>query len=775
MAQQIMRRQDGVFMMKGVFALQVSALQKVVPQLARKSSAAKLFGLVVLFCVHSFASAQMVKNIDEFNSAVTQAKAGDTIVMANGEWHDVELVLKGKGTEDNPITLKAQTPGEVKITGLSNLSVSGEYLVIEGLVFTDGHTPTGEVIAFRTSPDELANHSRLTNVVIDNFSHPERQLSDLWLAIYGKHNRIDHNSFINKRNRGVTVAVRMNSEGSRKNYHTIEYNYFGPRQVLGANGGETLRIGTSHFSREYANTLVQYNYFDRTNGEHEIISNKSSGNTFKGNVFFEAQGTLTMRHGHYTTVENNYFLGNRKPNTGGIRIINEHQTVSNNYMYGLTGRRFRGALVIMNGVPNSPPNRYDPVIESAMNNNVVIDSDYIQLGAGADEERSAPPTTTEMQNNIILGKQNLNPITVFSDVSGITFKGNVLNEDASNPLSSGFEKVPYKVSKNSNGLWVPEKALLDNIDFGEVKLPVTKEDTGARFYAKNESQIPFKSGSKIAVKPGMDTLANALVASKPGDILVLENGGEYLLTRFATVNHPITIMAEQGDKPVIRSEKPSFIVIENGGALEVENLWFDGAASPDYKGNSIIRTSRSSMNINYALSVENVKVTDLDINGYFYFFKAHPGTFADYIDIKNSHMENITGAVLSLNKETDDLGVYSVENLTLSGNTFKDIKEEVVTIYRGGFDESTFGPAVTITNNTLNNVGKGSTHRTGASMYFHGVQNLHVSDSTWVDSAPISLYLTNGEPITLIENVTMKNTPKIQSNSDSFEVKNVTY
>ena len=123
-------------------------------------------------------------------------------------------------------------------------------------------------------------------------------------------------------------------------------------------------------------------------------------------------------------------------------------------------------------------------------------------------------------------------------------------------------------------------------------------------------------------------------------------------------------------------------------------------------------------------------------------------------------MENITDAVMSLNIETDDLGVYSVENLTLSGNTFIDVKEEVVTIYRGGFDESTFGPAVIITDNTLHNVGKGSTHKAGASMYFHVVQNLHVSNAKWVDSAPVSLYLTNGEPITLIENVTMKNTPK---------------
>ncbi len=84
-----------------------------------------------------------------------------------------------------------------------------------------------------------------------------------------------------------------------------------------------------------------------------------------------------------------------------------------------------------------------------------------------------------MHNNIILGKQNLNPITVFDDVSGISFKGNVLNEKASNPIESGFTTVPYEVTQNEQGLWVPAQSLLDEIGFGEVKLPVEKQDTGA--------------------------------------------------------------------------------------------------------------------------------------------------------------------------------------------------------------------------------------------------------------------------------------------------------
>ena len=736
------------------------------------------YPLVLFFALFSFSqisSAKLVNNIEQFNKAVATVKPGGEIVLANGAWRDVELVFKAKGLPNKLIELKAQTPGKVIITGQSNLAFSGEYIVISGLVFKDGSTPTGEVISFRTSNEDLANNSRVTNTVIDNFSTTDRPMSDLWVAMYGKNNRLDHNSLVNKRNRGVTVAVRMNTEASRKNSHVIEYNYFGPRQILGSNGGETLRIGTSHFSREYSNTTAQYNYFDRTNGEHEIISNKSSGNSLINNVFFETQGTLTMRHGHFTKVEGNYFLGNRKPNTGGIRIINESQSVSNNYMVGLTGQRLRGALVIMNGVPNSPPNRYDPVIDSVMNNNIVIDSDYIELGAGADDERSAPPITSQFKGNIILGKSNLAPFTLYDDMSGIDFKGNYLNEEASTPIKSGFASIPYSVTVNEHGLKAPAQALLDKIGFGEVKLPVTKKETGASFYPKNESVIAFKSGDTIPVLGGTNTLLAALDASKPGDILILENGGEYLLTKFAEIHHPVTIMAKTGKKPIIRSQKPNFINIENGGALEVENLWFDGAQSPDYKGNNVISTSSTSMNVNYSLSVRNIKVTDLNVNGYFYFFKANAGTFADSIEIIDSEFTNITGAILQLNREVDDLGVYSVENLIISGNTFTDIKEEVATVYRGGRDESTFGPIVTVTNNTLANVGKGSTHRSGASMYFHGVQKLNISNTTWDQSAPLELFLTNGGPVTVIKDIVLKDTGKIRANNSGYETKNVTY
>jgi len=718
---------------------------------------------------------RLVRSMEEFNEVSSDLQPGDKVILANGTWRDVELIFSAIGTADEPVVLTAEVPGEVIISGQSRLAISGEHILVSGLVFRDGFTPTSEVISFRTSSDDLANHSRITNTVIDHFSNPERFSSDTWVALYGKNNRFDRNTLIGKGNSGVTMAVRLNTEASLENGHVIEYNYFGPRQTLGSNGGETLRIGTSHYSREFSNTVVQNNYFDRTSGELEIISSKSCGNTIRNNVFFESQGTLTMRHGHFTLVENNYFLGNRKPNTGGIRVINENQTVRNNYLYGLTGHRFRGALVIMNGVPNGPINRYDPVVDSVLDNNIVVESDHIQLCAGADAERSAPPIRTTMNGNIIMSKSNLDPFTIYDDISGITFENNVVNSELNVPIDRGFSPAPYAIAENAHGLLAPEAPLVEAIGFGEVRLPVTRDDTGAVFYPKPDGNVAFRSGGRVPVEPGIDSLQEALDASAPGDVLVLENGGEYVLTKYAYARHPVSIIAEDGEKALVRSEKSSFFIIENGGSLELDNLWIDGAQSPDIAGNNVISTSRYSMNRNYSLVVRNCKVTNLDVNHSFDFLKVYRSTFADSIEILDTEMTNITGAVLALDKETDDLGIYNVENLTIRGSSFNDIQGAVANVYRGGTDESTFGPIVSITENAFSNVGHGSRNKTGASLKFHGVQRLDIADSNWNRSAPLELFLTNGEPITRISDVVMTDTGPIRANKSDYELDNVIF
>ncbi len=320
----------------------------------------------------SHAATIRVSSQSEYQDATKNLQPGDTIELANGEWKNFEILFAGIGQQDKPITLTAEEKGKVFITGLSNLRIAGEYLVVSGLVFKDGYTPTSEVISFRRNKENLANHSRITEVVIDGFNNPERTESDYWVSMYGKNNRFDHNYLAGKNNNGVTMAVRLNTEASQENHHRIDHNYFGHRPILGSNGGETLRIGTSHYSLTNSFTMVEDNYFDRCDGEVEIISNKSGGNIIRGNVFFESRGTLTLRHGNDNLVENNIFFGNGVEHTGGIRVINKRQTIRNNYLEGLTGTRFGSAFVIMNGVPDSPINRYHQVENTLIENNTII-------------------------------------------------------------------------------------------------------------------------------------------------------------------------------------------------------------------------------------------------------------------------------------------------------------------------------------------------------------------------------------------------------------------
>jgi poly(beta-D-mannuronate) lyase len=716
----------------------------------------------------------LVHDLESLHTAIQQAEPGDEIIMANGVWKDVEIVLEAQGTEDNLIYLKAEEPGKVFIEGNSNLKIAGEYLEVSGLVFRNGFTPGREVVSFRINKSKLANNCRMTNCVIDDFTNPERFDSDLWVAIYGKNNRFDHNTLVGKGNQGVTLAVRMDTEESRENNHLIDHNYFGPREKLGSNGGETLRVGTSHYSLSYSNTRVENNYFDRCDGEHEIISNKSCGSVFKGNVFNECIGTLTMRHGNETLVEGNYFLGNGKYNTGGIRVINETQTVINNYCYGLIGYRFRGALVVMNGVPDSPLNRYFQVKDAKLDGNILIDCDHVQLCAGSDEERSAIPVNTTMSNNIFLSKTNLKPFTVYDDISGISFANNYINEQADVPVEKGFEAVTYNVTENEDGLKVPGSDLVKKIGFGEIKLPVTLDEVGASYYTKDFDRKSFQSGKEIPVAPGENTLIEALNQSDAGDVLMLAPG-EYLMTKDFTVNHPISIKTAEGEKAIIRSEKSSFFRIENGGSLELENVIIDGAESPDKPGNSIVSTSRYSMTKNYNLFIKDCEIRNLDVNYLFDVVKIYKNTFADTVLVENTSISNVTGSVLAFDKEVEDLGIYNVEYVLVNNSQFADVQGAIANIYRGGTDESTFGPFVRFNNNEILNSGNGQRNKIGSSVYLHGVQNTLVENCTWKDSAPFQLHLTNGEPITIIKNCTLENSGKILANNNGFIAENIRY
>ena len=697
----------------------------------------------------------LVSNIEGFNKAASGLEAGDTIILADGTWNNFEILLKGKGNADNPISLKAQNKGKVIISGQSNLRLAGEYLYVEGLVFKNGYSPTGEVISFRETEGVLANNSRVTEVVIDGFSNPDKFNSDNWVVLYGKNNRFDHNHLEGKNNNGVTMAVRLNSVESQENNHRIDHNYFGPRPILGSNGGETLRIGTSKYSLSDSLTVVENNYFDRCNGEVEIISNKSGKNKFLNNVFFESRGTLTLRHGNGNLVEGNVFFGNGKDHTGGIRVINADQTIRNNYMEGLTGVRFGGGFTILNGVPNSKINRYHQVKNTKIENNTIVDVDNINFAAGSDAERTAVPINSSFSNNLVLNNnKKAEPFKIFDDVSGIKFDNNISDLAPPSVIEKGFSVLAADsdLVRGENGLLQSKSAQEAGVGASASLNPIDKDSTGVNWYAKAGQAVEFDSGKTVEISSAKQ-LIEAIAEATPGSTLVLAPG-EYSINKQLQVKTVVTLKASTPRAVTIFPMRSLTFEIEDGGSLKLDGLDIVGSKAPDNAGNVLIRSTKLPTLFNYRLHVVNTHVSDLNVNHSAHFFDAGYRTLANDITIQNSQFSNITGDVLRLDKEQDDLGIYNAEYVTIENSEFNNIQGAVAKVYRGGTDESTFGPHFIFKNNNVMKVGAGKRNKTKASIFLLGVQQTLLQESTFDDTMPVIIDHTVGEPRTQILNNT---------------------
>lgn len=689
----------------------------------------------------------LVEDQKAYLEALKKAKPGDTIKLADGVWKDFEILFTGKGLVDQPITLTAETKGKVILSGQSNLRLAGEHLIVSGLIFKDGFTPTSEVVSFRRNKEELANNSRVTEIVIDNYNQLERYEVDFWVMMYGKNNRFDHNHLVGKRNKGVTMAVRLSTEDSQENHHRIDHNYFGPRPILGSNGGETLRIGTSHYSLSDSFTVVENNYFDRADGELEIISNKSGRNIFRNNTFYQSRGTLTMRHGNNNRVEGNVFFGNGADHTGGVRVINAGQTIRNNYMESLTGTRFGGALVVMNGVPNSPINRYHQVKDAVIENNSIVNSHNIQLAAGSDTERSAVPVDSRFANNLIYNEDGRDTFTIYDDVSGIGFSDNIIGRAAPSSLASGFEVADLKMERAKNGLLYADGDEFEKAGVARGLTPTSREMTGVSWYPKAEPVIAFSSGKTIEVKPEDGALFDAVKTADAGDVLLLLPGS-YVVSKFLRLDQPLTFMGE-GDV-YLTYERSALFEILDSGSLQLINLNISGVDAPDNAGNSVIRTSPYAMLQNYRLEILDTNFTDMDVNHSFNVVTAAKGTFADHILVRNANFKDVTGAVFKLDKESDDFGIYNAEYLTIENSNFENVQGALVDFYRGGTDESTFGPHFSLKNSTLLNVGSGRRNKSRSSIQLHGVQVTDMSGNRFENSKPFLINHTVGEPKTRI-------------------------
>ena len=710
----------------------------------------------------------LISNSTELNNAIKNAQPGDDLILKNGVYKNLEINFRGQGTKDNPITLKAETSGKVIIEGQSYLKFGGEYLVVEGLHFKNGFSPSSAVVDFKISHkdtlDEIAFNCKITNSVIEDFNKPKRDNSDLWVQFWGRYNELSDCYIAGKTNRGPTVRVSIEGIESINNYHQIVNNHFGPRPVKGGPSGETIQLGNSYTSMSPSHTMVANNLFEECNGEVEVISSKTNFNEFRNNVFYKSEGSLVTRHGNYSIIDGNYFIGDGvNKNVGGIRIINTGHWVTNNYFYNLIGTSFRSPLAVMNGIPKSPLNRYNQVTDVVVAYNTYVNcSSPWQFGVGTNiaqadvlpksEIRSARAIRTTVANNVIYNDKGLSAIVVENDkADGVLFKNNIVDNKGVSfkNFNSGIVTASLELKKVSDNILIPtgisnDVEVYNGFDFNTIEkdlfgasrkdnktigATVSADVANPNILDKSKYGTSWFSNVVEAKEPVIHTVTKAqdiqtkINEATNGDIIALAKG-VYGLDKSLVINKTIIIQSQGNEKAQLvfsgASNTPLFS-LESKGKLTVNNISLKGNTS-----NYAFASLNKNMSNHFGLTVTNAEISDFG-----YVLKVYKESFSERITFENTSISNCENGI-ELSEETNDKGDYNTEYLTVNNCTFNNVKANVIDYYRGGYDESTIGGNLLVSNSTFINCGANEENK--ILLNHNGIVNVNITKNTFTNN-----------------------------------------
>ena len=366
---------------------------------------------------------------NELLAAMRSAVPGSRIIAEPGEYQfDAAVLLELTGERRRPIVIKARQRNGSFIIGPSTFILRrSQFVTIEGFVFMNESSSAIRLegssnIRITRNMFRLKEKGRGSWVMVTG--HP----SDT--TILSHHNTIDRNLFEKKKELGnfITIEGTKKFSSSVSQYDVIERNHFrdiGPRAE---NVLEAIRIGSSDFSLSRGYTILQDNLFERCDGDPEYISIKLSDCTVRRNTFVECLGSLSLRHGNHSTVENNIILGNGRTGTfldstgktwtlgtGGIRFCADSMTIVGNYMEGLTGSGWDATIAATNGdadyAEKKPLTKHFRITNALLERNILVNNaSGLEIGFnGAGFQGnwwSKPPEKMTMKNNIIVGSSD---------------------------------------------------------------------------------------------------------------------------------------------------------------------------------------------------------------------------------------------------------------------------------------------------------------------------------------------------------------------------------
>jgi poly(beta-D-mannuronate) lyase len=393
-----------------------------------------LLGAVVLLPMsQAAATTHRVNSLAALTAHLDRANPGDEIVLVDGVYATTSPIeVRCAGTATNRIIVRAETIGGVEISGSHGFQInsSAAHVTIQGFKFT--HRSGGTAI------QSGANFIRFTRNIFQcaGVGH--------YLLVAGVDAEIDHNEFRDKSTVGNMIDVR-GAEGQVARRVWIHHNYFHDFTSAGANGAETIRWGLSGLSLSTGNGLCEYNLFVRCNGENEMISNKSSGNTYRFNTVLDSR-EVSQRHGNDC-----FYYGNFIRNSGGIRVYGDRHKIFSNYLEGNSigvnmgnggGDVYHGALLTAHDRPD------DNVV---VFNTFINNRTHYQMGARSGGLGSS---NTVVANNLFFGGGVAVAVSRGQPYTG-TWVNNILwqTRDVGDLPASGYQTMDPLLTPDADGIY----------------------------------------------------------------------------------------------------------------------------------------------------------------------------------------------------------------------------------------------------------------------------------------------------------------------------------
>ena len=328
-----------------------------------------------------------IRSAEDLAARVKQAKPGDTLIVADGVYADWRVTIPCKGTKEQPIVIRPETPGGAMLRLKTRITLTGDWVVFRGFRFEHCYQYAVHI--------KGGSHNRITQCQFFHCGSPHSTFGHiLRVDMASHHNRVDHCYWTGSKCMSLGQRNDTRRPEAVGKHNRYDHNIFRDIIRIWINGQENIQLGQGVPWDAEPMARVEYNLFDNAWGDGEIFSSKTSRNTFRHNVAAHCTyAAYTLRGG-----DNAAFDGNIAYRcAGGVRIFGRHHKIVNNLFLEGT----RAAVVFQIGHKHGKSEGV-PATNCLIAHNTFLNNNGGIAAAGTTEREDWRPRGNRIVNNIFV-------------------------------------------------------------------------------------------------------------------------------------------------------------------------------------------------------------------------------------------------------------------------------------------------------------------------------------------------------------------------------------